>query len=262
MRLLRFKQGLSRRRMLIIGGAIVVLLIAGYGFWSMNTWNTYKTSYENWQKDLRKDVDGAIALPVSTQAERAKKKTAFKNVSNEIISAQRSLCSVSGMIAWQHVIGTLREREEACARIIVQASTFGEKMQQVTTYLEYEQTLTKALATAISTSSDKVTESTWGAQTTIWRDAEKAITKIPTSEALFQPVRTGAIDKVKAIEFAWGELIAAHTAKDKAKYTEAQAKLAVAYEALPSLANTSSQQFKNVTESLQKAYAELFKSEA
>jgi hypothetical protein len=262
MKLSGVKQLSSKKRQLIIGISVGValLLIIGYGLWSVSTWSTYKSSYEGWQKDLQADVDKAIALPVATTDERAKKKIAFKNVSNEINAAEQSLCSVSNLIAWQRIISTLREREEACVQVVAQATTFGQKMRQTTTYLEYEQTLTKALTTAIAASSGKVTEATWGAQTTIWQDAGKTIIKIPTSETLFQPVRTSAIDKVKGIEVAWTELIAAHAAKDKTKYTDAQAKLAVAYEALPSLSNTSKQQFTKIAESLQKAYTELFKS--
>lgn len=252
----------KRRRVLIIVASVaaLMLLLVGYSLWSMTTWNAYRTSYENWQKELRTGVDAAIVLPVTTSAERAKKKTAFKDTSNKINSAQQSLCQVSGIVAWQHAVGDFRQREEACRQIVGQADTFGKKIQETTIYLEHEQTLAAAIAAALKTSEGKVTEATWGSQVETWQTAEKTITKIPSPEALFIPVKTSALEKIKAIETAWGEVIAAHTAKDKAKYTEAQAKLATAYEALPSLAATSTQQLTVVTQSLQLAYVQLFGS--
>jgi hypothetical protein len=255
------KSSLSKRRVIIIAVVVAtVLLLAAYAFWSVNTWNSYKTSYENWQKDLRQDVDAAIALPATNPTERMKKKTAFKDVSKEINVAQQSLCEVPNMAAWQSLISTLRERKDACAQIVAQASTFGKKMQQTITYLEHEQTIAKAFSSAIVASSGKVTEETWGSQVAIWQDAEKAVLKVPASEEPFQPIRTAAIDKMKVVQVAWAELIAAHTAKDKAKYIDAQAKLATAYEALPSLVNMSNQEFVKVSKALQSSYDELFSS--
>jgi hypothetical protein len=254
--------GLKYRRKLIIMTTIglVVLVIAGYAFWSMNTWSAYKTSYENWRKDLRTGINMAVALPVSSTSERSKKMTAFKSISKKIVEAQGSLCRPQPLIAWQHAIDTLRQSEEDCNRIIAGAEAFGKKMQATTTYLEKEQALAAALANARTTSGDTATEATWESQITTWQDAGKKIAKISSRETSFDKVKVSATDKVKSIESAWQELIAAHKAKDKTKYLEAQAKLATTYEALASLSTESAEQLTALANSLQTAHSQLFGS--
>ncbi|MDN5274103.1 MAG: hypothetical protein JWP06_4 [Candidatus Saccharibacteria bacterium] len=249
----------KRRRTLTITAisGLFVVLVAVYTFWSMNTWSSYKTTYESWQKELQVSVDAAMALPGTTSAERAKKLTAFKNVSGTITSAQQSLCHTPVIIAWQHVIVGLRQHEEACAQTISKADTFGKKMQMTTSYLESEQTVAMTIEKTLAASQDKVTEATWNSQVTTWQDADKAIGKM-SSGATFAPVKASALEKVKVLESTWQELLAAHAAKDKTKYTEAQSNLTIAYAALGSLSTVSAGQLAPLTTALQSAYAQLF----
>jgi len=248
----------KRRRVIIAAiSGLVLVLVAVYTFWSMNTWSVYKTTYESWQKELRNDVDAAMALPGTTANERAKKLTAFKSISSTITKTQQSLCRTPAIITWQHVIGELRHRQEVCAQIINKADSFGKKMQTTNSYLENEQTTANTIEKALVASEGKVTEATWNSQVAIWQDAGKAIRNL-SSEAAFTPIKASALEKIKVLESAWQELIAAHTAKDKAKYTEAQGKLTIAYEALSSLSTVSVEQLTKLADSLQSAYAQAF----
>lgn len=249
----------KRRRFIIIAlaSSLVVILIAGYGLWSMNAWNAYKTTYENWQKDLRTTVDTAMALPAKTAEERAKKLASFKEVTSKISSAQQSLCQTPALIAWQNALGDLHARQETCRGIITRADTFGKKMQATVSYLQSEQSVATAVSKTLTDSASKVTESTWGSQVDTWKQAYDTVAKIP-SESSFAPIKTSTLDKLKGLETAWAELIAAHTAKDKTKYTEAQSKLVTAYTALSSLPAMSTEQLMKLTGSLQAAYAQTF----
>lgn len=249
----------KHRRIILIMAVVsgVVLIGGGYIFWSINTWNTYKTSYEGWQNELRIEADKAMNLSSATPSERTKKKNAFKDVSAKINSVRGSLCNVSAGAAWQRFVGELRQREESCARVVDRASVFGDKTKQVIAYLEHEQALAATISAAISASADKVTETTWSSQVSIWQNAGNVITKMSVSETSFKVVKTAALDKIKAIESAWQAVIAAHEAKDKAKYVEAQTALATAYAGLSELVNVGAQQFSAVADSLQSTYAEL-----
>jgi hypothetical protein len=246
-----------RRLIVTVAIALGMVLIAAYASWSVNTWGSYKTTYENWQKGLRTSVDTAMALPETTAKERAAKLTAFKAISSTITSAQDSLCHTPVIITWQHVIVSLRQREEACAQTIGKANSFGKSMELTTSYLESEQAVAAIIEKALAASQDKLTEATWGSQAAIWQDADKNMGKVSSGVA-FAPVKAGAFEKIKVLESAWQELLAAHTAKDKAKYTEAQSKLVVAYGALASLSTVGTEQLAPLTLSLQSAYSQLF----
>lgn len=251
----------NRRRVIIIASVTLLALLAGvYTFWSMNTWSTYKTSYGDWQKELKTDIDAALTLPMTSASERTKKLSAFKDVSTEIDMAKLSLCRLPGMIGWQRVIGTLHESEDTCNRTVSEAAAFGEKMQITVNYLESERALAAAIAKTVAASNDKVTEATWDAQVSIWQDGGKEIAKIPLTIATFKSVKADALEKVKVVEVAWQELIAAHGAKDKTKYIEAQAKLATAYDGLAEIATISNKELSSLAASLQAAYGETFKS--
>jgi hypothetical protein len=250
-----------RRRIIIIASVVLVaLLVAIYAFWSMNIWNSYKTTYESWHKELRTSINSTMALPAATPAERAKKVTAFQGTSSKIDTAKQSLCRTPGLITWQHAIYNLRQREEACTQIIGEADMFGKKMQATTNYLKSEQALASAIATALAASEGKVTEETWGSQVATWQDASKAIAKISSAESLFVPLKTSATEKVTSIQTAWQDVIAAHTAKDKAKYSEAQTKLIAAYAALSSISTVNAEQLSKLTTPLESAYADLLSS--
>ena len=199
-----------------------------------------------------------LALPATTHAERSGKMSALKNVSNNIVSAKKSLCSVSSLVSWQQFLTPLKAQKEACDHIIKTADAFGDKIQATVSYIENEQALMKII-TASTGSQDKITEAVWDTQTTTWQGATDSLKKLSVQTS-FAPVKDSAITDAQAIEAAWQGLIAAHKAKDKTKYLEAQAQLAQAYGALGAIAAQSTQQFLSVANSLQTAYKDAFSS--
>jgi hypothetical protein len=248
-----------RRATIIVASAVLaVLLITAYGLWSINTWSSYRTTYQNWQKELRASVDAAVTLPVTTSAERAKKMTAFKGVTDKIDTAKPSLCHIPSVIAWQRIISDLRQREDACSHVIGEADLFNKKMQATVNYLKSEQALVTIIQAALATYKEKVTEETWSSQMAVWKDASAAVAKISSTEPAFTPVKTEAVEKIRLVGAAWQDLISAHAAKDKTKYNEAQSKLVEAYAALHSVSTTSTEQLAKLATSLQLAYQQLF----
>jgi hypothetical protein len=247
-----------RRFLAIIAAVILVVLLIGvYIFWSMNTWGSYKSSYEDWQKDFHTRVDRAITLPVATQPERASKMTALQDISNTVGAGKQSLCTVSPVIEWQHVVGSLKEQEVACQEIIKNADELNGKLRAVTQFLKNEQVLAAILTTAAKDTEGKTTEASWAGQLTAWKTASEVVAGM-ASEVSFTPVKAAALEKIQSIESAWQELLTAHQAKDKSKYIEAQVRLGEAYNALPSVQTVGATQLAGLTSLLETEYREVF----
>jgi hypothetical protein len=253
----------NHRRLFIISGVIIVTLglIGAYSFWSMSAWETYRLSYVGWQEELRSDMDSAITLPAGKQQERARKMSALKDVSTDIIKAQGSLCasSVHYLIGWQHFMSTLKEREDACRQIVTAAGRLGEELQAAMVYLENEQKLADIITTAAG-SQTTVTETTWGSQIAAWQEAGGAIKKMSVSPD-FTPVKDSTLENIRLVGAAWRQLDAAHKAKNKTEYLRAQTQLTSAYKSLREVTvRVGEQQLAKLADSLQTAYDAVFDS--
>lgn len=239
----------------VVISVTVIGLIGTYSFWSLKTWEAYRLSYGAWQKELRTDTDTAVTLPTANQAQRSQKTAALEGISSDIIAAKRSLCAIHVMVRWQVIIIALKEREDTCHRVVETASSLGEKIQTTTKYLENEQVLV-GIITAASNSQASTTEATWQSQVETWGIAVEAIKKMSVEPA-FIPVKDGTLSATQSVATAWQNIVVAHKAKDKAKYVEAQTRLADAYDALRGVVSHS-HEFTKLADSLQAAYGETF----
>lgn len=236
--------------------AAVVLLVGAYALWSKHTWDEYETRYEGWHIALRDQVNATLALPTTTDKERLTKLTALKKTSDTIMSSKTSLCNANILVNWQQFIEMLRMRWHECQKTVTTSVTFNQKMQATITYLEYEQALAKVIGEIPSKS--ELTEADWGAQADTWHNAVVRIEKLP-SNTDFAPTKQIARETVLKIDAAWKEVLAAHTAKDKARYLKAQGQLADAYNSLENIAVVGAKQFKIILGPLQTAYKDAFK---
>jgi hypothetical protein len=246
------------KKWFLIGGAVLLVgIMASYVIWSMNTWSGYEARYQSWHNDIKKTTDSALSMSMKTDQEKTSKVAALSSIAARITNEKDTVCKVNGLLEWQNFIGTYKTRQDNCKTLITRLSVFSQKIQDVVTYFKDEKALTALIASQVN-ANEELTEAVWGAKLTSWQTARDSVVKTNPSEA-FKPVKTIALEKVSAIVSVWQELISAHTAKSKPKFTEAQTKLNDSYGALSSIATTSASQFKIASESLQTAYTAAFK---
>lgn len=248
----------QHRKWFIIGGAILFAgVIAAYAVWSMNIWSGYEARYQAWQNDTKKLADSALTMPMKTDQEKIAKVAAFSSVAARIANEKEATCKVNSLVGWQNFISSYKTRQTNCADMTSRLAAFSQKTQAMTDYFKDEKALTTLIVGQVN-NDEELTEKVWDAKLTSWQGVRDTITKTSPSSA-FVPVKTAAIEKTGAVVTAWQELISAHVAKSKPKFTEAQTKLNDSYGGLSSLAVTSSSEFKKVSESLQSAYMAAFK---
>lgn len=234
----------------------VILLAGGYVLWSTTAWNTYETTYKTWRADTGGRVTAALALPVTSDKERADKYTALKASSEAIITAKDSLCRVNVFIAWQQFIEAFHNRETACQKVIDTAGAFDSLSKGAVGYLENEQALAGIMA-AIPHDKSELAEGDWEAQATAWHDAVRKADELKVG-ANFTATKQSARETIGKIATAWQEVVTAHKAKDRGKYEAARAQLVLAYGSLGATSDVGTQQLKTLLEPLQPAYKAAF----
>lgn len=242
-----------KRIIFIVGIGIAALAIGLYVVWSVTIWGGYVSSYEGWKKDARQVVDQALALPSTSREERVRKLEALKNISDRV---EKATCDVHILLRWQDVFGNLKQHEVTCQKHVEALREFMAAAKKFSFYLENEQKLAMIVSAAIGTQ-EKLVDTSWAAQLAAWQKAMQDIDGL-SAIAEFRPVKQAALQGVKGVSDSWQAVLAAHEAKDKAKYIQAQAQLAGAYATLSTLKTVSSQQFGQEVASLQKAYAAAF----
>ena len=248
----------AHRKWVIAGvAASLIILIAIYVIWSMNTWSGYGAHYQSWRDGIKKTTDTALAMPMKTDQEKAAKIAAISSVTNKITNEKAAVCKVSSLVGWQNFIGSYKTQQANCAKMVTLLETFSQKAHDMTNYFSDEKALTSVLGAQVN-GGEELAESTWGAKLTAWQAAHDTINKSAPSAA-FKPVKSTAVDKTAVVIQAWQDLISANEAKSKAKFTEAQTKLNDSYGGIATIATVGAAQFKGVTDSLQSAYTAAFK---
>ncbi len=241
----------SRRGVIIIAIATFILMGA-FVFWSKYTWDTYQTNYETWRASTLNQARTSLALPVTNDQERQAKFVALKKTSDTITSAKKSLCAVNILVGWQRFMDMQRNREQSCQEIVGNFATFGEKLKVATGYLESEQTLAKILAEAPAKT--ELGEADWTAVSAGWHAIVGKVDALAV-DGNFTPTKQAARDATGKIDAAWQEVLAAHAAKDKGRYVQAQSQLVQAYSTLGTITDVDTVQLKGLLDPLQSAYA-------
>ncbi len=226
--------------------------MGAFVFWSKYTWDTYQTNYEGWRASTLDQARTSLALPVTNDQERQAKFVALKKTSDSIAAAKKSLCTVNSLVGWQRFMEVQHNREQNCQTIVGNFATFGEKLKEAVQYLESEQILARVLAEApVKT---ELTEAEWTDVASGWRAVVGKVDAI-VADGNFTPTKQAARDATSKVDAAWQEVLAAHTAKDKSRYIQAQAQLVQAYSTLGTITDVDTVQLKGSLDPLQSAYA-------
>lgn len=249
----KFKFRLRRKTIVIGIAAIAVLIIAGYSLWSKQAWDSYEKNHQAAHVNLKKKLSTTMGLPVTSEQDRQNTLVALDKIASDTTSLKDTICKVDVLIAWQrHFIKTFDEREEACKRMATTLLPLGDKIRIVTQYLRNEEALAKIIKD-IGSTKPELGEADWQSQADAWHKATGLSAASPSAKE-FDPIKLVAMESLRSIDDAWQGLLAAHAAKDKVKYTEAQGRLGEAYASLEAVSVAGTKQLKLLLDALQVAY--------
>lgn len=243
---------LKRYRWLFIGIAGGLIVFCSYFLYSLYEWGQYESRYKDWRASIKSQTDQAFALSSSDPKARAAKLAALKKISDRLATTRSTACQVNRLIEWQHILKSLEDRQDQCNQVAHSLDNFKKSLDQINSYLTEENALGSIFA-ALPPAKDQLAEDEWQAYGTAWHSAAENATKLSTQGAFMQ-TRQVAVSTLQGIDAAWQEVLAAHAAKDKARYTKAEAALIQAYSSLESIKSTSEVQLDALVKSLQNFY--------
>lgn len=248
---------LTKKKLIILSSsALLGILILGYVGYSLSSWQGYEDGYKATQTQTKRDLDVAIALPMTSIAEREQKLTKLEKASADLAKKQQSLCVVSPVTQWQAVVVGVKAKQTACQAVRDKNNTLVRALDETIAYLDGERILAVQLGTVTGqpTQSD---ESNWAQAAALW--AKLVIdTAAAKPDLAFQPTQTVAMTAIKGVDGAWQELISAHTAADKTRFVKAQAGLVASYDALASITDENNKQMTALDQTLSRAYTAAF----
>lgn len=250
----RIPQLLRKRWLVILLMIFLVLTTLGaYAWWSKTSWDTYENRFTTLQQNAEKQFEATFSLQSDTQQERQAKLDGLAKLNDEISSLDE-LCSQNNLIAWQRVIKTYAEQEEACKSAQTSLKSFQGSLKITIEYLQSEHALAKSLTSAPAQA--ETTEGDWEGQLSGWRSTADSIKNV-TSSGKFDSVKQAAVEVSSGIIKAWEEVLATHHAKDKTRYVKATQDLAAAYDRLETITTSDTDQLKVIASDLEEAYKNL-----
>lgn len=245
-----------RSRWFIIGLVAAVVLggIGGYLWWSQSSWNAYEKKYTSLRQDIDTKLTTVFTMQSDTGQQRQEKTASLAKISADIEVTGDSFCHQNALIGWQRVFNEYKTYEGSCRDTLALARAFNDQLKVTVEYLQQEQALARQMAAAPSQT--EVAEGDFEAQLGAWRSVYEGIRNTNVSGDL-DPVKQATLGVTGEIMGNWGEIIAAHQAKDKARYTKAIQALAAAYDKLGTVSSTNREQLKGVAARLKEAYQEL-----
>lgn len=246
---------LLRKRWFVILLVIILLLttLGIYAWWSKTSWDSYEARFTTLQQNAKKQLETTFSLQSDTQQERQAKLDGLAKL-NDDISSLDELCSQNNLIAWQRVIKTYAEQEEACKSAQASLKSFQGSLKITVEYLQSEHALAKSLMSAPVQA--ETSEGDWEGQLSGWRSAADSIKNV-TSSGKFDSVKQVAVEVSNGIIKAWEEVLAAHHAKDKTRYVKATQDLAAAYDKLETITTSDTNQLKIIASDLEEVYKNL-----
>jgi hypothetical protein len=251
----RIKRLFSSRRWVI--GLIVTLLLlfaSIYIWWSVSSWSGYENRYATFRQTEKKELQAALDMKTDTKDQRAAKLSALAT-SVKKLPSDDSLCGISSLIGWQRILaGELKKREEACYKVQSNLIALRGSLDKVVEYLESEHALAKLLA--VVPAGGEVSEAEWPKQAEAWTAVAKNIEGLQVSGE-FDTVKTTTKSAVSAIVAAWNEVLAAHQAKDKARYLKATAALYTAFDGLETIPRSDTDKLRSLLQPVIEQYKKL-----
>ena len=240
-------------RWFIVGVGIAIFLgSAGvYIWWSQSSWDAYEKKYIGIRQEIDTKLTRTFSLQSDTSDERQQKINQLASLAADIEKIDDSFCRQNVLIGWQVAYGEHRTQEDSCKALLGGVRVFNDQLKPTVEYLQQEQFLAKQLSTTPTQA--EVSEGDYEGQLVAWREMHEKV-KNSSADANFEPVKQVAVDTIGGIVESWGEVIAAHQAKDKPRYLKATQALAAAYDSLQTISSTSSTRLAEVAARLKQAY--------
>lgn len=245
---------LSRKKVLIILGALAVLLLVVYGSLSAWAWSQYKSLYTGWQSDIKSKLDLAMGMPVTTAEQKAKWLDALNEASN--MTAEPNKCSPNIMYSWQQaVISPLKSEVADCQRTQGAMNSLHDSLVAVVKSIRADEAIAAILSEPLKTTT--VNEAAYQGEIDTWAKASSSLraTEAPNEVA---GVKAAAISAAEAIKTAWSALLAANTAQNASQYQTALNSLTGAYSGLNTVSSESKKALQTAASAVQKAYSDAF----
>ncbi|HET6746479.1 MAG TPA: hypothetical protein VFH06_00025 [Candidatus Saccharimonadales bacterium] len=232
---------------------LILLAMGAYIFWSGTTWSDYQMHFTRLQDEARSKIKGSLELKVETNEDRMKKLDSLRS-SRDILADDNSLCRVNMLVDWQSFIGNLKDQKQKCNEVQTKLVHLRDALDKIIEYLENDHILAESLGTIPA--GGEIAEDAWVGQRDGYRAAQKHIAERTVSNE-FAPVKQMAEEKLNGIVAAWEEILAAHGAKDKVRFTKAVATLSQGYDALSNIGKVSSDHFQVLVKSFENDYIKL-----
>jgi hypothetical protein len=222
-----------KRLVIITVCAFVVVALLGYAAWSKHQWNEYQPSYRTHQAAIQASLDALTSRPVTTATDKAKVRTDLAEVSRQIDARSKKDCQVSPLVAWQvTMVKSLQQEQDQCRAQMAKVTALNEPLKRIVAFLGTDEAVAKEFAKL--SSADELADTAWQGQLDSWQSINQAIQKQSVARD-YAPIQKLAIEQTDAVAAAWRAIIAAHGAKDKQAFTNAQAGLGQAYDELDTI---------------------------
>ena len=245
-----------RSRWFIIGALVLLALgsIGAYIWWSQNSWSDYEKKYRSARQNIDAKLTQAFSLQSDTSDERQQKVTQLAGLSEEIEGINDSFCRQNVFIDWQGAFGEYKAHEESCKVVVASIGAFNDQLRSAVEYLKQEQALARQLGAAPAQA--EVAEGDFEGQLAAWRSVYEGFKNASASDD-FDSIKQAALSGAEGIVKNGEEVIAAHQAKDKARYLKATQALAAAYDNLQAVVSTNTTRLAEVATRVKEAYSTL-----
>ncbi len=255
----RLSQAMTGRKKLIIFAGVTFVIIGSmaiYAWWSMAAWATFEKNYTTIQSDTISQISAAVALPVTTPEEKAKKRTALENVHTSIAGHQ-AMCETSVLISWQSRSDMVKKYRDECSDVLKKLTSLDEHLVVITGYLRDEQALAALVVTASSGASD-LGEAAWAETAAKWHMLSVKTKELKVSKA-FDEVLKRSITETARLDTCWQEVLAATAAKDRSRFQTAKDELSKAYGTFKDTAQLSTATFTTLQKEFEAQYVAIAK---
>lgn len=245
-----------RSRWFVVGVLVLAILgvIGAYIWWSQSSWAAYERKYIGLRRDIDSKLTAVFSLQSDTSQQRQEKTANLAKFISDIDAMGDSFCHQNALVGWQRAFSQYKTQEESCKGVVVATKALNDQLKIAVTYLQQEQALAKQLAA--TPSQTEVAEGEFEQQLTTWRGVYDGI-KNANASSEFEPVKQAALGTIGGIVKSWEEIIAAHQAKDKARYIKAIQTLAAAYDGLQTISSISTPHLTEVAKRTKEAYDKL-----
>ena len=246
----------TKRGLIAISLAGVLILSGAYALWSKLAWDEYGQEYAHTKEEIKKGLDIAMSQPSSSAKEHQGKIKALEAVKTDIGNRQRSLCTMPALLSWQQIIGGLKKQTEECQGAKEAIQKLGDNLGALIAYLKDESALSSLLA-QLPADKTEVAEDTWKTKAAAWHAASEKVAKLKVQQT-FKTVKEAAVTALQKIDTAWQAVITAHEAKDEAKYEKARTELVQSYGGIGGVSDAGAGQFKQLIREYQSSYTDLY----